>query len=69
MPDMRTVLCRRGPRSLPGGRIVTTGDTAHDVDVDDAQIADLVAQGALEVVQSPARARKPTTKHEREVGS
>lgn len=61
--DLKTVLCRRGPRSLPGGRIVTQGATAHGVDIDDAQVADLITQGHLEVVEGSVRARK-STKHE-----
>lgn len=67
MPDLKTVFCRRGPRSLPGGRILTQGGTARDVDTSDPQVADLLDQGHLEVVAAkPVRGHKPTTKKEEE---
>lgn len=65
MPDhRRDLVCRRGPRSLPGGRIVTQDATAKDIDTSDPLVADLISQGDLEVVEKPSRGRKPADKEE-----
>jgi hypothetical protein len=64
--DLRTVTCLRGPRSLPGGRIVRTGDTATGVDIEHPLVADLINQGAL--VAAPAKARRGRQTSDKEEG-
>jgi hypothetical protein len=64
-PDLRTVVCVRGPLSLPGARVVTTGGTAKDVDITHPQVADAIEQGALEVAaKAPRKGRHTSDKEE-----